>query len=212
MSGLHAQPQEKPEQIIANLDDLFTEDGIAVTANSSLMLKLGEHHDAPQTTNATPGKALKGKLQLRFEGGEHTAIGDGTLLRFIKDAPAVPASQVALHLPNGLALTYGQVIALGGDFYGIPDQPVSEGATPADRVQRFTNAFNSLAVLPASNAEAKLILASYRRKSPPLNRQSKTANSLTRRMTHSEIRCQKSGTESRAAAVSSRRCFPWGAI
>lgn len=158
MSGLHAQPQEKPEQIIANLDDLFTEDGIAVTANSSLMLQLGEHHDAPQTTNATPGKALKGKPQLRFEGGEHTAIGDGTLLRFIKDAPAVPASQVALHLPNGLALTYGQIVALGGDFYGIPDQPVSEGATPADRVQRFTNAFNSLAVLPASNAEAKLIL------------------------------------------------------
>jgi hypothetical protein len=96
--------------------------------------------------------------QLRFEGGEHTAIGDGTLLRFIKDAPAIPASQVELHLPNGLALTYGQVVALGGDFYGIPDQPISEGATPPDRIQRFANAFNSLAVLPAANAEAKLIL------------------------------------------------------
>jgi hypothetical protein len=122
------------------------------------MLQLSEHHDAPQTIKATPGKALKGKPQLRFEGGEHTAIGDSTLLRFIKDAPAVPASQVQLHLPNGLALTYGQIVALGGDFYGIPDQPISEGATAADRIQRFTNAFNSLAVLPASNAEAKLIL------------------------------------------------------
>ena len=50
---------------------------------------------------------------LRFEGGEHTAIGDDTLLRFVKDAPAIPAHQVELHLPNGLALTYGQVIALG---------------------------------------------------------------------------------------------------
>jgi hypothetical protein len=122
------------------------------------MLQLSEHHDAPQTIKATPGKALKGKPQLRFEGGEHTAIGDRTLLRFIKDAPAVPASQVELHLPNGLALTYGQIVALGGDFYGIPDQPVSEGATAAERIQRFINAFNSLAVLPASNAEAKLIL------------------------------------------------------
>lgn len=158
MSGLHTQPQEKPKQVIANLDDLFTELGIAVTDNSSLVLQLGEHNDAPQTTKAAPGKALKGKPQLRFEGGEHTAIGDGTLLRFIKDAPAVPASQIALHLPNGLALTYGQVVALGGDFYGIPDQPVSEGASAADRIQRFANAFNSLAVLPASNAEAKLIL------------------------------------------------------
>lgn len=40
---------------------------------------------------------------LRFEGGEHTAIGDDTLLRFVKDAPAIPARQVELHLPNGLA-------------------------------------------------------------------------------------------------------------
>ncbi|MGL6243598.1 phospholipase [Pseudomonas sp.] len=158
MSGLHTQPQEKPEQIIANLDDLFTEDGIAITPNSSLMLQLSEHHDAPPTIKAAPVKALKGKPQLKFEGGEHTAIGDSTLLRFTKDAPAVPASQVQLHLPNGLALTYGQIVALGGDFYGIPDQPVSEGASAADRIQRFTDAFNSLAVLPASNAEAKLIL------------------------------------------------------
>jgi hypothetical protein len=60
---------------------------------------------------------------LRFEGGEHTAIGDDILLRFVKDAPAIPARQVELHLPNGLALTYGQVIALGGDFYGIPPRP-----------------------------------------------------------------------------------------
>ena len=96
---------------------------------------------------------------LRFEGGEHTAIGDETLLRFAKDAPAIPAHQVELHLPNGLALTYGQVIALGGDFYGIPGQPISDGASPADRVQRFTAAFNSLAVLPASREEAHKILA-----------------------------------------------------
>ena len=42
---------------------------------------------------------------LRFEGGEHTAIGDETLLHFATDAPAIPAHQVELHLPNGLALT-----------------------------------------------------------------------------------------------------------
>ena len=29
MSGLHAQPKEKPKQVIAELDDLFTEHGIA---------------------------------------------------------------------------------------------------------------------------------------------------------------------------------------
>ena len=163
MSGLHAQPKEKPKQVIAELDDLFTEHGIPLIGkNQHVVLQIADHHN-PSTPLPAPlptasEKALKGKPQLRFEGGEHTAIGDSTLLRFVKDAPAIPASQVELHLPNGLALTYGQVIALGGDFYGIPDQPISEGATGADRIQRFTNAFNSLAVLPAANAEAKLIL------------------------------------------------------
>ncbi|VVN92610.1 hypothetical protein PS834_02001 [Pseudomonas fluorescens] len=96
---------------------------------------------------------------LRFEGGEHTAIGDETLLRFVQGEPSIPGSQVKLHLPNGLALTYGQIIALGGDFYGIPGHPISDGASPAERVQRFTAAFNSLATLPASRDEAGKILA-----------------------------------------------------
>jgi hypothetical protein len=159
MSGLHTKTQEKPKQVIAGLDDLFTENGIAITGNDHLVLRLDEHQtDTHQPPAPASGSTLKGKPQLRFEGGEHTAIGDNTLLRFVKDAPAITASQVELHLPNGLALTYGQVVALGGDFYGIPDKPVSEGATAADRIQRFNEAFNSLAVLPASNAEAKLIL------------------------------------------------------
>lgn len=108
---------------------------------------------------AAPAAPAKNLPSLRFEGGEHTAIGDDTLLRFAKDAPAIAARLVELHLPNGLALTYGQVIALGGDFYGIPGQPISDGASPAERVQRFNAAFNSLAGLPASREEAHKILA-----------------------------------------------------
>lgn len=163
MSGLHTQLQENPKPVIAELDELFTEQGVDISGDSHhLVLLISDPHNHASNPSASPstarGKALKGRPQLRFEGGEHTAIGDSTLLRFIKDAPAIAASQVELHLPNGLALTYGQIVALGGDFYGISDQPVSEGATAADRIQRFTNAFNSLAVLPAANAEAKLIL------------------------------------------------------
>ncbi len=138
---------------------------------------------------------------LRFEGGEHTAIGDDTLLRFSKDAPAIPARQVELHLPNGLALTYGQVIALGGDFYGIPGQPISDGNSPSERVQRFTAAFNSLAVLPASRQEAQKILAVMQRRSTPSTRRSRTADSRTKPTTPWVIRCPRSGTASPAAAA-----------
>ena len=147
MSGLHAQPKENTRQIIADLDDLLTEHGIAFSGDGgTLKLTACSHHGLKHQRQgllqSPPKKSLQGLPQLRFEGAEHTAIGDSTLLRFVKDAPAIPASQVELHLPNGLALTYGQVIALGGDFYGIPDQPICEGATAADRIQRFTNAFN----------------------------------------------------------------------
>ncbi|CAO3425154.1 Phosphatidylcholine-hydrolyzing phospholipase C (EC 3.1.4.3) [Azospirillum doebereinerae] len=109
----------------------------------------------PQARNiGTPGGP-----HVRFEGGEHTAIGDSITLYFSGNDPGTPAWQVPLSLPNGLALTYGQIVALGGDFYGIPARPISDGTTPEDRAARFTDAFNSLAYLPASKDEATQILA-----------------------------------------------------
>jgi hypothetical protein len=162
MSCLFPPLKENTRQVTAELDDLFTEQGIAIGGDGdTVKLTTGGQHNRPhQLQRRLPTSAQrtpKGSPPLRFEAAEHTAIGDRTLLRFA-NAPALPARQVPLHLPNGLALTYGQVIALGGDFYGIPDQPINEGASPAERVQRFTNAFNSLAKRPASNTEATLIL------------------------------------------------------
>jgi hypothetical protein len=104
-----------------------------------------------------------------FEGGEHTAIGDGTTLRFSRDDPGKHAREVRLHLDNGLALTYGQVIALGGDFYGIPGQPISDGKGPDECVQRFKNAFDSLARLDASREEAGKILEVMQREINAVN-------------------------------------------
>jgi hypothetical protein len=173
MSCLGAHLKKNTRQVIADLDDLFTEQGIAISGNGdTVKLTTGGYHKRPpQRQNllpASPKSPLKGSPQ-KFEGAEHTAIGDSTLLRFVNTAPALPAWQVELHLPNGLALTYGQVIALGGDFYGIPNQPINEGATAAERIQRFINAFNSLAILPASNAEAKLILGVMQREIAAVN-------------------------------------------
>jgi hypothetical protein len=94
----------------------------------------------------------------QFEGGEHTAIGDSAFLYFSNSDPGTPAYAVQLVLPNTLSLTYGQIVALGGDFYGIPDAPISDGATQADRVTRFTNAYNSLATASGAATEAPQIL------------------------------------------------------
>lgn len=160
MSGLRTKCLEKTTPVIARFDDLFTPGGIAFSAeNPHLLLHIADSHSDVEPVTALTAQALKGKPKLRFEGAEHTAIGDNTRLRFIESAEPVLAQNVPLHLPNGLALTYGQVLALGGDFYGIVDRPINEGSTPADRLQRFTAAFDSLAALTASKTEATQILA-----------------------------------------------------
>jgi len=160
MSGLQTKCPEKPAPVIARFDDLFTPGGIAFNAeNPHLLLHIADSHSDVEPATALPAQALKVKPQLRFEGAEHKAIGDNTRLRFIENAEPVLAQNVPLHLPNGLALTYGQVLALGGDFYGIVDRPINEGSTSADRLQRFTAAFDTLATLSASKIEATQILA-----------------------------------------------------
>ncbi|QXH50607.1 phospholipase [Pseudomonas fakonensis] len=166
MSGMQHSPvanQAQANLVVADLEQLFDQQGIALPGpDSHLVLVMHGHHtlkyhrfDAPA---ASPQPDNRGP-QLFFEGAEHTAIGDNTLLRFEAGQPGIPAHQAPLPLPNGLHLTYGQVIALGGDFYGLPEQPIADGANQAERIARFTQAFDSLARLPAAKDEAEQILA-----------------------------------------------------
>lgn len=166
MSGMQTAPvanQAQAKQVVADLDQLFDPQGIALPGqDSQLMLVMHGHHTLKYHRFAVPqgtGQAPKGKPELFFEGGEHTAIGDNTLLRYEAGQPGIPAHQSPLPLPNGLSLTYGQVIALGGDFYGVPERPIADGASEAERITRFTQAFDSLARLPAAKEEAGQILA-----------------------------------------------------
>ncbi|MDD1015701.1 phospholipase [Pseudomonas rubra] len=151
-------------RIYERLDRLFSEEGIAIPGDGAVLelVALGEHTlKYHQMVNPPPQLAMASDSvpRERFEGGEHTAIGDSATLYFSGSDSGTPAWEVELDLPNGLALTYGQIVALGGDFYGDPDRPISDGGTVSERMQRFTAAFNSLASLPASKSEAEKILA-----------------------------------------------------
>lgn len=172
MSGLPTHSQEKPTadgKIIADFDQLFSEQGIAVPGDGShLVLLTADLHGKSRPPAATSKKNLTEKPRARFEGGEHTAIGDDIRLSFNTSHDQL-AKDVLLRLPNELALTYGQVLALGGDFYGIADRPISQGAALADRLQRFTAAFESLAVLPPSRAEATKILVVMKKEIDAVN-------------------------------------------
>jgi hypothetical protein len=90
---------------------------------------------------------------VQWEGGEHTYIGNQITLQF--PAGFVQAGNYQLPLSNGLKLTYGQILALGGDFYGLVDQPLVDDPAPPTR---FLAAFNSLATADVA-AEATTILA-----------------------------------------------------
>ena len=102
----------------------------------------------------TPPPGVMRKVTAFFEGGEHTFLGDQVLLNFPSQTAPTPALSYPILLPNQLSLRYGQILALAGDFYGFPDRPISSDPTG----QTFQDAFDSLARLPASKAEATQIL------------------------------------------------------
>lgn len=145
--------------VIARFDDLFSETGIAIEGEQPhLMLHVADSHSEPPLPTTLPKQPAKKGPRLYYETFEHTAIGDSVMLRFAADALPIRADKAPLQLPNGLALTYGQVLALGGDFYGVPDQPINEGANATDRLARFGAAFDSLASASAARSEVPLIL------------------------------------------------------
>ena len=93
-----------------------------------------------------------------FEYMEHSYIGDSIKLT-LADGEPVAASNHGFRLPNGLNLTYGQINALAGDFYGTRD-PISDGRDDQDCSARFLAAYDTLANGgPRQPKEANDILA-----------------------------------------------------
>jgi len=93
-----------------------------------------------------------------FEYTEHSYIGDSIKLTLV-DGEFATASSHRFRLPNGLNLTYGQINALAGDFYGTHD-PISDGRDDQDCSTRFLAAYDTLANGgPRQPKEANDILA-----------------------------------------------------
>jgi hypothetical protein len=147
------------------IGDLLSPQGIALASTDDpviLLLPPTPVRNVKYNLRTPPPRFIRGFQNGRpvafFEGAEHNSIGDNIFLYFPNQPPQL-AGTVPLSLPNGLQLTYGQIVALGGDFYGVPDEPISDGTTPQDRVQRFTNAFNSLATAQGAVTEMPQIWA-----------------------------------------------------
>lgn len=87
--------------------------------------------------------AHQGGVEPYFKSIEHRWLGSMAQLEF-PDEGAI-ATEHKLHMPNGNVLGYGDIVSLAGDYYGVPDSPVSDGTSDKDRRGRFLAAFSDLA-------------------------------------------------------------------
>ncbi|HEY0686560.1 MAG TPA: hypothetical protein VGD45_29745 [Steroidobacter sp.] len=95
-------------------------------------------------------------VRVRFESSEHVIIVQGCQLQF--PAGPQPAESYLIHLPNGLVLSYGQIVALGGDFFGDPDRPICKAPGPEAQQAQFLANYQSLAQSAAAPAQVTSIL------------------------------------------------------
>ena len=78
---------------------------------------------------------------------EHSFVGEGIILE--------KEEHRQLTLPNGVQIKFEHIIALAGDFYGIPEQPIIDPMLEEDsgRYPRFLAAYNTLARAPEDKVE-----------------------------------------------------------
>tara|TARA_B100000780_G_scaffold68900_1_gene45633 strand:- start:148 stop:621 length:474 start_codon:yes stop_codon:yes gene_type:complete len=84
-----------------------------------------------------------------FATHEHIVIGAGA--KITVNGKQTLGNEAHLNFPNGNTLvTFSQVVALAGDFYGLPDSAISDAVGLDAQMTAFNNSFNTLYHEPAS--------------------------------------------------------------
>ena len=76
-------------------------------------------------------------LQKEFSSPEHRYLGDIKL-------QGLPDKFKQFSLPNNSKLTFGEIIALAGDYFGVYLAPISLGASDEEDQERFIAAYNQM--------------------------------------------------------------------
>jgi hypothetical protein len=165
--NLHANPgvavPESIDRTIAELARGFVSEGRVLSEaelRSLVARKSARSMRRPNMMAALAGiTPFGGGPVMLFDSGEHSIIA---LQLQYPDGPVnAQTYQLVLNASgqNGLALTYGQIIALAGDFYADSNHPISNQVGLAAQKSQVTANFNSLAVGQASKTEAPQLLA-----------------------------------------------------
>jgi hypothetical protein len=122
---------------LASAKRLSSEEGVELPSTSDptvVVFSEFEHPSVLAGSRRRPRTALWGS-------GEHVLLGDQVGL------PGVPQGS-KFKISGDLSATYGQLLALAGDFIGIPTAPICQGATESERQRRFQQAFGQIANEP----------------------------------------------------------------
>lgn len=74
----------------------------------------------------------------KFESGEHDELYDRIL-------EGLDTDKQYILLPNEIDFTFSDIITLFGDYFAIPDKPISSGLGEKEQIRRFKAAFEKLA-------------------------------------------------------------------
>ena len=144
----------------ADVAQLFSDEGV------SLDLTKGDQQavvvtTAPccnhGTTRVVPAEQERPDL-LQFNTAEHVIAVWDLVLKTEAGTLQAGRAGLPLSMNRPYTLSYGQIIALGGDFYGDPDQPV---CTSPDPVGQFQKNFDTMAKAKAEVAKILAITNKY---------------------------------------------------
>ena len=108
--------------------------------------------EIPSAPSESAPKNNSNSTKRRFEYAEHVLLGNMVLLPW-HDGTKKLAKDVPFKLNNGLQVTYGQICALGGDFFGSKE-PICMGKDAKEQIARFNAGFAALAIKPSARALA----------------------------------------------------------
>lgn len=91
-----------------------------------------------------------------FEYAEHLHLGDSLKLGWHDETSSLAKDRV-ITLENGLNLTYGQINALGGDFFGS-NEPICNADGLEEQIKRFEEGYATLAIDPAGVQDAQKLV------------------------------------------------------
>jgi hypothetical protein len=118
---------------LASAKCLTSEEGVELPPTTDPTVVVFSEFDHPSVL-AGPRRRPRTAL---WESGEHVLLGDNVSL------PGIPKG-TKFPIGGGISPTYGQVLALSGDFVGVPGAPICQGATEAERQQRFGEVFKEM--------------------------------------------------------------------